>query len=121
MIRRPPRSTRTDTLFPTRRSSDRSRARWQEVGAGTTRRKTRYGCFLPDLTGLASTSPARLPHAILGEDAEGASRWPPYHPINLWTAPGLRPVRLFIHSDRHTCQARPVGCTPPPRPPPMAH
>src|SRR3546814_7882733 len=40
---------------------DRSRARWQEVGAGTTRSKTRYGCFLPDLTGLARTSPARLP------------------------------------------------------------
>src|SRR3546814_7835670 len=49
---------------------DRSRARWQEVGAGTTRSKTRYGCFLPDLTGLARTSPARLPQAIWGNDAE---------------------------------------------------
>ena len=34
------------------------------MGAGTTRRETRYGCFLPDLTGLARAPSAQLPRRI---------------------------------------------------------
>src|SRR3546814_16453016 len=45
-----------------------------KVGAGTTRSKTRYGCFLPDLTGLARTSPARLPLRHMGEEHRGRKR-----------------------------------------------
>src|SRR4028119_1059585 len=58
------------------------------VGAGTTRNVFRYGCFLPDLTGLANAASARLPRRIWRGRAAGASRGkgrftprpPPPHP-----------------------------------------
>jgi len=43
------------------------------VGAGNDPDRYRYGCFLPDLTGLASGLPARLPRAIWRLRAPGAS------------------------------------------------
>lgn len=48
-----------------RRSRDRTSSAENEVGdRTTTQAETRYGCFLPDLTGLATTPSARLPRRI---------------------------------------------------------
>ena len=61
----------------------RSRSAKPEIGAvlleaGGSRndpRRNRCGCFLPDLTGLATTTSARLPRRIWGSRAARSSRF----------------------------------------------
>src|SRR3546814_11085635 len=85
MIRRPPISTRTDTLFPTRRSSDLGRSQWRR-GFPAARRIPILHCCDSTLTKrncgkLICRSQGRSEERRVGKECVSTcrSRWSPYH------------------------------------------
>src|SRR3546814_6530597 len=83
MIRRPPRSTRTDTLFPTRRSSDLALS----LAAGMA------------LAKIAAASPDGLKQRI-----DEAGLWPVNSQWRESNAPLLATVREAMRSEGHTSE-----------------
>src|SRR3546814_9065859 len=87
MIRRPPRATRTDTLFPTRRASDLDKGKFRV--AGTDKEKS--------IAEIAFT--AYVPHNYPADVEPGLDETAFYDPLNFTYPAGVR-----IRSEEHTSE-----------------
>src|SRR3546814_19266138 len=84
MIRRPPRATRTDTLFPTRRASDLDKGKFRV--AGTDKEKS--------IAEIAFT--AYVPHNYPADVEPGLAETAFYDPLNFTYPAGVRICEVEI-------------------------